>query len=44
MKFIPECLKFIESGKKVFVHCAAGISRSSSIVIAYIMQLNKCPY
>lgn len=40
-RHLPEALRFIErylsNGEKVLVHCAAGVSRSSSIVIAYIM-------
>jgi predicted protein tyrosine phosphatase len=40
-QYIPEALKFIDkelrSGKKVLIHCAAGISRSSSIAVAYFM-------
>jgi len=39
---IPPCITFIEKGMKegtgVLVHCAAGVSRSCSIVVAYIMK------
>jgi len=39
---LQEALKFIDEAKssssKVLVHCAMGISRSSSVVIAYIMR------
>lgn len=38
---IPEAVRFIDrelmSGKVVLIHCAAGISRSSSIAVAYFM-------
>jgi len=35
----PKAFAFIEGSKgKVLVHCAAGMSRSATIVIAYIMQ------
>ena len=34
LKFIHEALK---TGRNILVHCAAGISRSASMVIAYIM-------
>ena len=30
--------KFIDSAKKIYVHCHAGISRSSTIVIYYLMK------
>ena len=35
---------FIESGETVFVHCNAGVSRSPSIVIAYLMRKNKLTF
>ena len=36
-----ECISFIEGKDKIFVHCAAGMSRSPTIVIAYIMWKKK---
>ncbi len=41
IKFIQEGLS---SGKPVLVHCAAGISRSSTIIIAYIMWKQNCTF
>ncbi|GAQ83072.1 Dual specificity phosphatase [Klebsormidium nitens] len=37
---LPECIDFIEEGRAkggVLVHCVAGISRSGSVVTAYLM-------
>ena len=41
--FIP-CIKFIEQSEKTFVHCLMGVSRSSTIVIAYLMWMTHAPY
>ncbi len=34
----------VSQNKKIFVHCAAGVSRSSTIVIAYFMLKNRWSY
>ncbi|TNV75372.1 hypothetical protein FGO68_gene6679 [Halteria grandinella] len=43
-----DCIQFIDrvvqkEGKTILVHCAAGVSRSASVVIAYIMFSRKIP-
>jgi protein-tyrosine phosphatase len=43
-KYFKECIEYINSGEKVFVHCHAGISRSASIVIAYLMWKEKLSF
>jgi len=44
IQYFYECIQFIENSNKVFVHCNKGISRSATIVIAYIMWKNHYNY
>ena len=38
LPYVEECYDFIENGKVVYVHCAAGVSRSASVVVSYVMK------
>ena len=42
--YFQDVVNFIDEADKVLVHCAAGISRSSSMIIAYLMIRNKVKY
>ena len=44
IQYFGECLNFIKGDEKVFVHCAAGESRSATIVIAYLMWKKKLTF
>ena len=44
LKYLKECIEFIESADKIYIHCMCGISRSPSIVIAYLMWKAHCSY
>ena len=35
--YLKECIDFIENSDKIYVHCSCGVSRSPTIVIAYLM-------
>jgi len=45
---LKRCFEFIDEAKlkkqKILIHCAAGINRSPSIVIAYLMRTNNMRY
>ncbi len=44
INYLPEAFKFIEEarvrGEKVLVHCHAGMSRSVTVILAYMMKYN----
>lgn len=37
LRYLEEAIEFIKQGEKVLVHGQAGVSRSASIVLAYLM-------
>ena len=43
-KYFYTCINFIEKSKVCFVHCQAGVSRSASIVVAYVMYKLKLKF
>ena len=44
IQYFGECLNFIKGNENILVHCSGGISRSATIVIAYIMWKYKMKY
>jgi protein-tyrosine phosphatase len=46
-KYFPQSNEFIDEGNKngkILVHCGAGVSRSVSLVVAYIIQKLSHPF
>ena len=43
-QYFKECIEFIESANKIYIHCMCGISRSPAIVIAYLIWKTNCSY
>lgn len=43
-RFFEVCYNFIQNSGRVFIHCNAGVSRSPSIVISYIMKKNNVSF
>lgn len=37
IKYFKECIEFIDKADKVYIHCTCGVSRSATIVCAYLM-------
>ena len=37
IKIFKECIEFIDKADKIYIHCTCGVSRSATIVIAYLM-------
>ena len=43
-QYFVECINFLSGNENVLVHCLMGMSRSATIVIAYIMWKNKMSF
>ena len=42
--YFKQAINFIKNSKVIFVHCAAGVSRSASIVISFLMVTKNWKY
>lgn len=41
MEYFPEVIDFIDANKRTLVHCQAGISRSATLCLAYLIQKQR---
>ena len=44
IQYFGECINFIKGGDNILVHCMVGASRSSTVVIAYLMWAYRWTY
>lgn len=42
--YFKQCFEFIDNAEKIYIHCQAGVSRSATVVIAYLMWKMKMKY
>ena len=43
-KIVDQINYYLNNGKKIYVHCVQGISRSAAIIIYYLMKYDKLSY
>jgi dual specificity phosphatase 12 len=47
LSYLPQCMEFVEramqDGTGILIHCAAGISRSGAVTVAYLMYADNIP-
>ena len=44
INYLKKCIKFIDNGDKIYVHCSCGINRSPAIIIGYLMWKTHSNY
>ena len=44
IKYLKDCVNFIERSDKVYIHCTCGVNRSAAIAIGYLMWKTHSNY